>query len=147
MSQQSCTISEKSLANLRPWQPGQSGNPLGRPATRSLIKALRQKLDVVDESGKTGAERLSEKLIELAMDGDTAALRECFDRIEGKPIQANVNVTIDESFQRLSDDEFTEVVERERQRRAAVPRIQVEQIPGSAPRPATIALRAPSDSK
>ncbi len=31
-------ISERSLANLRPWQPGQSGNPLGRPKTPEAVK-------------------------------------------------------------------------------------------------------------
>lgn len=37
----------KSLANLKPWQPGESGNPSGRPALPEDIKEAR-KLNAVE---------------------------------------------------------------------------------------------------
>ena len=147
MANTAVQISEASLANLKPWQPGQSGNPGGRPKSRNITKALRIAVEKEYGDGRTGAEIIATKLMELVEEGNVHAIRELNDRLEGKPLQANLNVTIDQSVQSLGDEEFEEFVARERERRAAVPRIQVEQIPGSAPRPATIALRAPSDSK
>lgn len=42
----------RSLANLRPWQPGQSGNPAGRPAAGASLREYLNELDVVDADGK-----------------------------------------------------------------------------------------------
>jgi Family of unknown function (DUF5681) len=60
----------------RPFKPGQSGNPGGRPrgARNATTLALEALLD-----GE--AEELTRKAIELAKDGDMAALRLCLDRI------------------------------------------------------------------
>jgi Family of unknown function (DUF5681) len=58
------------------FKPGQSGNPDGRPkgARNATTLALEALLD-----GE--AEELTRKAIELAKDGDLAALRICLDRI------------------------------------------------------------------
>jgi hypothetical protein len=58
------------------FKPGQSGNPDGRPkgARNATTLALEALLD-----GE--AEELTRKAIELAKDGDMAALRLCLDRI------------------------------------------------------------------
>lgn len=60
----------------RPFPPGQSGNPAGRPkGTRNRATlALEELLD-----GQ--AEALTKKAIELALAGDLTALRLCLDRI------------------------------------------------------------------
>jgi Family of unknown function (DUF5681) len=59
-----------------PFQPGQSGNPAGKP------KSTRNKTTMAVEALLAGeAETLTRKAIELAKAGDLAALRVCLDRI------------------------------------------------------------------
>jgi hypothetical protein len=61
---------------LTPWQPGQSGNPSGRP------KGSRNRTTLAAEALLDGeAEELTRKAIELAKGGDLAAIRICLDRI------------------------------------------------------------------
>jgi hypothetical protein len=58
------------------WRPGQSGNPGGRPA------GSRHRATVLAESlldGQTTA--LIQKTIDLALEGDSTALRLCIERI------------------------------------------------------------------
>jgi hypothetical protein len=60
----------------RPFKPGQSGNPSGRP------KGARNAATVAVEALLDGeAEELTRKAIELGKQGDMAALRICLDRI------------------------------------------------------------------
>ncbi|MCJ2049400.1 DUF5681 domain-containing protein [Methylobacterium sp. J-070] len=58
------------------FEPGQSGNPGGRPrgARNRSTKALEAILDGESEA-------LTRRAIELALDGDTVALRMCMDRL------------------------------------------------------------------
>lgn len=67
------------------FEPGKSGNPGGRPKrgkiiTDALVVKLRQA-----EGSKLLA--LCDKLIELALDGEVSAIKEIFDRVEGKAPQ------------------------------------------------------------
>ena len=60
----------------RPFRPGASGNPRGRP------KGARNRATVTAEALLDGeAEAISRKLIEKALEGDTTALQLCLDRI------------------------------------------------------------------
>ena len=60
----------------RPFRPGASGNPRGRP------KGARNRATMTGEALLDGeAEAISRKLIEKALEGDTTALRLCLDRI------------------------------------------------------------------
>jgi hypothetical protein len=60
----------------RPFEPGHSGNPNGRP------KGSRNKATVLAEELLDGeAEALLRKVIEKALAGDSAALRLCLDRV------------------------------------------------------------------
>ena len=58
------------------FQPGRSGNPAGRP------KGARNRTTIAVEDILDGeADAIARKAIELALDGDTVALRLCLERI------------------------------------------------------------------
>jgi hypothetical protein len=63
---------------------GQSGNPHGRPRKGKTLTDLLQK-ELNQKQGDIPAKvAVVKKLIELASEGDIAAIRYVFDRIEGK---------------------------------------------------------------
>lgn len=69
----------------RPFKPGQSGNPSGRP------KGARNTVTLMLEALLDGeAEGIARKAIELAKAGDSRALKACFDRLlpahRGRPV-------------------------------------------------------------
>ena len=71
---------------LKPFRPGQSGNPNGRP------KGSRNATTLAVESLLDGqAKALTQKAIDLALSGDLIALRICLDRIlpprKNRPIE------------------------------------------------------------
>ncbi len=60
----------------KPFQKGMSGNPSGRPIGH------RNRATLAVESLLDGqAERLTQKAVEMALEGDTTALRLCLERI------------------------------------------------------------------
>jgi hypothetical protein len=70
------TTTRKQRSKGRPFQPGQSGNPAGRPP------GARHKVTLAIEALLDGeAEALTRKAIDLALAGDMTALRLCLDRI------------------------------------------------------------------
>jgi hypothetical protein len=69
----------------RPFEPGKSGNPNGRP------KGARNHATVMAEALLDGeADAITRKLIERAKEGDTTALRLCLERVlpprRGRPV-------------------------------------------------------------
>ena len=68
-----------------PFKPGQSGNPEGSQPRKIWIAALNRA--IAQDDGKR-LRRAAEKLLNLAADGDVAALKELGDRLDGKPAQA-----------------------------------------------------------
>src|SRR5215813_3228417 len=63
-------------ARGRPFEKGQSGNPAGRP------KGARNRTTIAVEALLDGqAEAITQKAIELALQGDRVALRLCLERI------------------------------------------------------------------
>ena len=100
-------------ANLKPFQPGQSGNPGGRPKGRSITSILREKLaePAKGKRGKTKAEAIADVVIEQALAGDPRFLREILERTEGKVTQT-IQVS-DADYSKLSDDELRAIAGRE----------------------------------
>jgi hypothetical protein len=72
------------------WQPGQSGNPKGRPKGVTLSDALRRMLaeQAPGKSEQTYAEAIARALCKEAAKGNVLAAKEVADRTEGKPKQA-----------------------------------------------------------
>jgi hypothetical protein len=87
---------EKQLANLKPFKPGQSGNPAGRPKKALLSDALRRQLAITAPGmpERTQAEAIASALISEAIAGNIAAAREICDRTEGRPMQS-IGVDLD----------------------------------------------------
>jgi len=84
------------------WKKGQSGNPKGRPigSTCSITSELKKLL--LEKDGERIKE-LAKKWFEMARNGDTTALKELLDRVEGKVLQKVENTW---SFQlELSQEE------------------------------------------
>src|SRR5688572_24588838 len=74
----------RSLQNLRKWEPGQSGNPSGRPAV-----GLARIREFLDAPGKKGS-RFDDCLYSVyrkAIAGDIAANKLLFEFALGKPRQ------------------------------------------------------------
>jgi hypothetical protein len=87
--------------NLKPFKPGQSGNPAGRPkgipnSRTRLLRWLTLELDELNPAtGETEKATLLEKMdvaiIKKALNGDLYAYKEILDRLEGQPDQ-NINM-------------------------------------------------------
>lgn len=78
------------------FKPGHSGNPSGRPKSRTLTAALRALLEEEDPRRlRTRAEALARKIVAQALKGDIRAATLIGDRTEGKPPQA---VSAEHSF-------------------------------------------------
>ncbi len=82
------------------FKSGESGNPHGRPkGSRNLSTILREVLDEEIEitlpngqkEKKPFAEVIARKLIKKAVEGDIRAIREIWDRCEGKATQEILN--------------------------------------------------------
>ena len=86
-SQKKRSSSERSLANLKPFQPGRSGNVAGRPKGRTLSEVLRYFLEQPIETGQTMAEAIAAAILAKARKGDVKAAAFVRDTAEGKPTQ------------------------------------------------------------
>jgi Family of unknown function (DUF5681) len=68
--------------NLRPWKPGQSGNPGGRPKRRLIDEALEELL-LGNDSELSLA--IAKKLLARAKRGEVKAIQLVAERVQGKP--------------------------------------------------------------
>ncbi len=80
---------EKGNDSGKRFQKNVSGNPAGRPKSAMLSDALRLKLReaMPDASEKTVADGIADALIKQALNGEVSAIKEVFDRTEGKVSQ------------------------------------------------------------
>lgn len=71
-----------------PFAKGQSGNPGGRKSEKPWRDALMLAVNEATEDGdKKKLRKMADALVEQAIGGDVAAIKEIGDRIDGKPKQ------------------------------------------------------------
>jgi Family of unknown function (DUF5681) len=82
---------KRRLANLKPFKPGQSGNPAGRPKKllTEAYHAILSKKFPGDPKKRTFAELIAESMAKEAIKGKPQAAIEIADRTEGKTTQAH----------------------------------------------------------
>lgn len=73
------------IENLKPWKPGESGNPGGRPRKRLIDRELEEMLSSEDSSL---AKAIAKALVNRARRGDLKAIQLVAERTEGRPRQA-----------------------------------------------------------
>jgi hypothetical protein len=93
------------------WKKGQSGNPGGRPKSKTLSDAYKHKLEEPvpsDPEGRTWAELIAVSQVRDAVRGNVQAAREIADRTEGRPRQAIEfeDKTISQAFERMTSEEL-----------------------------------------
>lgn len=93
------------------WKKGQSGNASGRPKSKTLSNAYKNKLEEAvpnDPEGRTWAELIAEAQVRDAVRGNVQAAREIADRTEGRPRQAIEfeDKTMTQAFERMTMDEL-----------------------------------------
>jgi hypothetical protein len=98
-----------SLANLKPFQRGKSGNPSGLPqgvpkVSVALMSLLRGDANT-DCQPKTRAEQLAWALFQRALNGEVPALREVMDRSEGRTPQT---LTVNDSIEGTAAENIKE---------------------------------------
>ena len=93
------------------WKKGQSGNPSGRPKSKTLSDAYKSKLEELvpnDSEGRTWAELIAEAQVRDAVRGNVQAAREIADRTEGRARQAIEfeDKTLANAFERMTREEL-----------------------------------------
>jgi hypothetical protein len=81
---------ERSLANLKPFQPGQSGNPLGRPVRKPFTTALERYLAKPipgDKQHRTLLEKLVETTVKRALKKSDTLMKEIVERLDGAVVR------------------------------------------------------------
>lgn len=104
------------VSNLKPWKPGQSGNPNGRPPKpRCIVDALRSIGSEPFGEYESRIEALCRLVYELALKGTPWAVQFIADRTEGKPIQMTVETVKNKTpeanpFDGLTTDELRKLL-------------------------------------
>lgn len=70
----------------RPFQPGQSGNPNGRPKSKPFKDALQKAISAAGDDNEA-LTRVALALLAKAQEGDVPAIKEVADRLDGKATQ------------------------------------------------------------
>ena len=85
---------------------GASGNPGGQQKDKQFADTLRLVANRNDPDGKKKLLKIAEKLVECAIAGDSWAVAQVADRLDGRPAQeSTVNVN-NRTLKELSDEEI-----------------------------------------
>lgn len=102
------------------FQPGKSGNPLGRNLEKIAADSLRiVALEKITEKGKHKGKlklrRINEKIVDEAIKGEPWACQMVHDRLDGKPLQS-----VEGTMTHQAGDLFIEMLRALNQRRGQV---------------------------
>ena len=86
---------------LKPFKPGQSGNPKGRPKLPDLKEAIAKLLSE-GENGKSGLYEILKALYNRALKGDVRAAQELMDRGFGKSQQSIDHTSLGEPITKFT---------------------------------------------
>ena len=88
---------------LRPWKPGESGNPGGRPKGTSITARLRK---LVEKNEGEVADALCKAIVKAGLKGDYRFVKEILDRLDG-PVKQQIegNMTTHYKVHRAEDVE------------------------------------------
>ena len=89
-----------------PFEPGQSGNPAGKPKAELLFVSALRKANAQDDGKRL--RRCAEKLLDLAAEGEQWAVTELANRFDGKPSQQLIHSGDSESPLTITIKRFTE---------------------------------------
>lgn len=94
------------------WKKGQSGNPAGGPKDKAFADALRLVVNRDDGTGVKKLQRLAEKLVAEALNGEGWAMCQIADRLDGKPAQEQTVNLRRLAASEVSDDELADIAIR-----------------------------------
>lgn len=89
------------------WKKGESGNPKGTKSRRLITTHIeRELLQAANDGDVTKARQIAEKVVQMAVDGNTWAIQFVTERTEGKPDQ---HVSITRNVKEISDGELADI--------------------------------------
>jgi hypothetical protein len=100
----------RKLENLKPFQPGQSGNPAGRTKRKSLTEKMAELLamdsleGVEVPEGKTVGDVVARQVVKHACHGRFQYAKELLDRIDGKVPDRIIDETSDADSDRTRSE-------------------------------------------
>ena len=71
-----------------PFKKGQSGNPMGRSLYKEWSSAVRLVVNRRAPDGRKIINHLADRLVDMGIEGDVAAIKEIGARLDGRPAQA-----------------------------------------------------------
>ena len=92
------------------WKPGQSGNPNGQQREKKFLAALERAISQDDGKKLRSA---AEKLLDCAVAGESWAIQQLADRLDGKATQ-QIEMNVHRDVKDLSIDEILAALAAER---------------------------------
>lgn len=107
------------------FQPGRSGNPAGRPKSKTLSEALRLALVETGDkkSHQTNADLIAQAIVKKALNGDVRAFVAIADLTEGKAprtvsVTSDIQTEVNESRREWAEKTLTEIMQSAKLTRA-----------------------------
>lgn len=102
-----------------PWQPGQSGNPSGKPVgIKNRATIIKELLALANKEGVNNEYAMNQAMLDKACSGDMVAIKEIQDTVYGKvpdkietKQEHQVKSVKDKALSLLTDEQLTTLME------------------------------------